>query len=449
MDRETMLVEVSRRLDRRRLVWFGTRGDDVLSLSDLPELAASFSLISPLTSLSSVPGYALEELTGRRVDLDTFDVDDVIDEPIVRSFREQMLRELSGPSALFEYRPTAFSSSVAFARRDRCLHLGLFTGHQSAFEHKPWLETSIADLGIPHIPWTYIADIDQLDAVRLLDSGPVVLRRSRSSGGVGLVRAEDRAQLEQRWPEDPEAYVSVAPFLSGGLPLNVGAVVWADGVTVHHASVQIIGEPCLTAREFGYCGNDFAGAADLGSEVLGVVDRSTRRIGDWLRSRGYRGAYGVDFLLVDGVPLFTEVNPRFQGSTYASCRLSVAAGSACLLLEHLASFLDVPTPASPTLADRMVGLPAMANVVVHNLDQAGVVDPARIVDAASGSGSLLGVDVLATSGLVVDSGAAVARLTLADRVLDGRGRLRSDWKDRLTAVRSFASPAGGLEGSAG
>ena len=40
--------------------------------------------------------------------------------------------------------------------------------------------------------------------------------------------------------------------------------------------------------------------------------------------RAYQQAwtFGADFLISNGVPLFTEVNPRFQGSTAASARIS-------------------------------------------------------------------------------------------------------------------------------
>lgn len=427
MDRHLLLDQVSAALGTRSLVWFGTRGEDVLSVSDLPQFSSAFSLISTLTSLPSVSATSLEDLTGRRVDLDTFDIDDVADAPEVRELREHILRTLSGPSALVEYRPTSFSSAIAFARQDRCRHLGLFTGHQAAFEHKPWVESAVAALGVPHIPWVYVADMDQLDTVRFLDDGPVVLRRSRTSGGVGLVRLDSAEDLEALWPDEPEAYVSVAPFIDGGISVNVAGVVVADEVTVHPSSVQLIGSPECTSRPFGYCGNDFGAAASFADDTLDEIEVVTKRIGALLAAYGYRGAFGVDYMLVDGRPIFTEVNPRFQGSTHASARLSVEQGRSCLLLEHLAAFLGLRCEPSEPLREQMAQLPSFAHIVTHHQGVPERVDPAALIDRCHASGSLIRADVVTRPDLVTDHGGTVCRLTVSERVVDAAGKLLPFW----------------------
>ena len=148
-----------------------------------------------------------------------------------------------------------------------------------------------------------------------------------------------------------EAFVSVAPFLSDAVPVNVGATAWHDGVTVHYPSVQLIGIPECVTRRFGYCGNDFGLAKDLDRAILDQIESATVTIGNWLRSYGYRGTFGVDFLVHDGVLLFTEINPRFQGSTHASCKLAIDAGESCLMLEHLAAIMGMPAPRQRPVAE--------------------------------------------------------------------------------------------------
>ena len=101
--------------------------------------------------------------------------------------------------------------------------------HQSAFEHKPWVESAVRRLGVPGIGWRYVADEEQLTSLHLVDDGPVVLRRSRSSGGTGVFRVDDPNDVARLWPDENEALVSVAPYIVGGLPINVGGVVWRDG----------------------------------------------------------------------------------------------------------------------------------------------------------------------------------------------------------------------------
>lgn len=420
MDRQTIIDEIDRRLGRRRLVWMGTRGDDVEAATQIPQLEAALSFISPYRGRSSVESVALEDISGVRVDLDTWDVDDHLRAEAVVQLRDVLLRQLSRPSAIFGYRPTTFLSAAAFSRHEQCLHLGMFRGQQSAFEHKPWVETSVAALGIPRIDWRYIPDDEQLELVGLLADGPVMLRQSRTTGGVGMAKVVSVDELGELWPSEDEGYVSVAPFHPDGIPVNVGAVVWRDGVTLHPASVQLIGIPGATSRPFGFCGNDFGAVAALGGEVLDAVERSALAVADWMRRLGYLGAFGVDFLVVNGEPLFTEVNPRFQGSTHLSCRLSVERDESCLLTEHLAAFLGVPCPPARRLRDYCDGSRPLAHLVVHNLAGDAPIDPAPLLDAAHAFEGLVDTDVTTRPELLTSEGATVARLTVnAPITVDG------------------------------
>lgn len=417
MNRSEALALVSGALGDRRLVWFGTRGEDAESVTELKQFEASFSIIGRYGRRASVRSASLEERTKVRVDLDTFELDDHLESEPVRELREGLLRVLAGRSAVFTYRPSTFLSAVGFARQDRCRALGMFKAHQFAFEHKPWLETIIADLDLPRVVWNYVPDIDLLDVERRFERGPIMLRKSRTNGGVGLVRVDRAEQLEDLWPRDDEAFVSVADFVTDAVPVNVSAVVWPDGITVHPASVQLIGIPEATTRPFGYCGNDFGAVAALGGDVLDRIEERTMQIGDRLRTFGYRGAFGVDFLVRDGEPLFTEVNPRFQGSTSPSCRIAVAQEQSCLLLDHLAAFLDIPAPTPRPLRRWAEDLGEFAHVVVHNtLGRAERMDVGPLVNAAVATPGFVAADVLTTPAFVTEPCATVVRFTTATRV---------------------------------
>jgi hypothetical protein len=365
MTRQRTLRLIERSLGKRALVWFGTRGDDIEMVTDLRNLEAAFSVIAGYRQRATIHGAALEDYSHLRVDLDTHDIDeDPLVDPI-RALRRDMLASLDRPSAVFTYRPSTFVSAVCFARLDSTDYLGMFKGHQSAFEHKPWVESAVAQLNIPHLRWRYVADDERAHVVPLLRRGPLVLRRSRSSGGVGVVKVESEEELESEWPSQDEAFVSVAPYLDGGLPVNIGAVVWDTDVTVHYPSVQLIGIPSLTSRPFGYCGNDFGAAADWPARVLDQVENSTILIGRWLQRLGYRGAFGVDYLVKDGQALFMEVNARFQGSTHLSSRISRMQDESCIILDHLAANLHAnPVPSAP-LRDRVKACPKLGHVVLH------------------------------------------------------------------------------------
>jgi hypothetical protein len=417
VNRAALFRDVSAKLGHRRLVWAGIRGDDAEPLADLPQFEGAYTIINAYSRRLSVDSKAYEDLTGIRVDLETWDIDDHLGASETATFRRVMLQALAVPSALLPYRPSSFLSAIWFARRDRCLNIGLFGGHQAAFEHKPWVETSLAALGVRTIPWTYVADEEQLRTEEMLRRGPLILRRSRTSGGEGIVRVDDAGQARLQWPRVAEAFVSVAPFLSGGVPVNVGATAWRDGVTVHYPSVQLIGIPDCVTRPFGYCGNDYGLAKDLDRAVLDQVESATVTIGNWLRSYGYRGTFGVDFLVHDGVPLFTEINPRFQGSTHASCKLAIDAGESCLMLEHLAATMGMPAPQQRPVAELTAEAAALAHFVVHwTGDERERLDASPLVRLAMTTGRAIRAEVQTRPGLLTERGAAVARIVCRESV---------------------------------
>ena len=225
----------------------------------------------------------------------------------------------------------------------------------------------------------------------------------------------------------------------------MGGVVWRDGITVHPGSVQLIGIPELTDRPFGFCGNDFTLFNELDDDIIQQVDDSTHAVGSWLQSMGYRGAFGVDFLLVDGVPLFTEVNPRFQGSTHASAQLSIEQGEACILLEHLAAVLGVDAPPPRRLAALTKEAAPLSHIVLHARQNCSPFDPKSVLDAALSTDRVCRVDVVAPKHLQLDRGATVARVTVRDSVSASGFELSSEWRRAVqTWVMRDAFAQGGL-----
>lgn len=432
MQREALRDLVSEQLAGRQLVYFGTRGEDAEGVGDLPELGAVFSVVGAHRRRTSVRALALEDLTGHRVDLDRHDIDDAPRAAEVVELRRSILRALSQESVVFTYRPSTFLSAICFARQDRCTYAGMFKDHQSAFEHKPWVESSVRAMGIPSIPWTYVADEDQIETLRYLSDGPVMLRRSRSSGGTGLTRVDTHADLMAMWPRQDEIFVSVAPYIAAGVPTNVGGVVWHDGVTLHPPSVQLIGLSECTNLPFGYCGNDFGAVNALDLGVVDQMDRDTVRIGHWLRSNGYLGAFGVDYLVSDGVALFTEVNPRFQGVTHLSCQRSVAAGESCIMLEHLAASLGIDAPPSHALRDYLTPRQDLAHLVFHWTGaEPARVDGGRLNDTLFEWPEVKRTDVTCTPDLSLEPGATMTRASIHAGVTRDGFELLAPWATRI------------------
>jgi hypothetical protein len=363
------------------------------------------------------------------MDLDDWDIDivptnedgrpDPGEQAYRMDFRHALLRAMSTPNTIISYRPYYFLSALVFARQDKSRNLGLFAGHQRAFEHKPWVESAITKLGIPSPGWKYIADEEQPDANILLERGPIVVRPNRGSGGQGITQVYDQKTLSAQWPKGEEFFASVSPYLPDCPSLNIGAVVWDDGVTLHYPSVQLIGIRSCVTRRFGYCGNDFALMAEMDDDIIQQLEDYTTRIANWLREKGYRGAFGVDYMLNGNELLFMEINPRFQGSTRVSCMLSVENEEPCLLIDHLAAMLHFETRIAPPLKELIRQCQPISQIVVHNTT--GVQCHANIFNLSKSlrqTEPTRRMEVVVTSEIVCNIGAIATNFSVRRKVTE-------------------------------
>jgi len=407
------LLQIRQRVRGRNVVWFGTRGADAASLLSFPELRAAFSQIAPLSALSVPAEWCLETMTGRRVDLDSYDVDD--DTSLAaRELRRQLLEVLRTPAVVVPYRPSRLLSSACFLASDTVEYLGQFIDAQVALEHKPWVEGELRRAGVPVLDWTYYTPAEMGRLLERLDRGPLVVRRNRSAGGAGCTLARSRDDLALTAIElEGEEFVAAAPYLHPNLPLNVGACVFPDGTTTFHGvSVQLLGIDGCTRRRFGYCGNDFGAVRRLCAAELGQLDAVTRRVGAWLCSRGYVGAFGIDAIAHRGEVVLAEVNPRFQGSSALAASLAAQAGLPDLFMEHMAAHLGLPPGPPMPLRDVVAAQPECAQVICHNVAPVPVQPPQHgDVDGAR-------CTLVPAPGVEVDPDAVVCKVIVEGRATE-------------------------------
>lgn len=339
----------NRRLDQLReklrdsdIVWFGTRGIDARALLALDRPLYSTSITCPIRPGLAIEQKCLESLTGLRRDFDTYNIDDDASEAATQMKREFLFNRQQD-TVLVAYRPAELFNPVLYCERNV---RPAFNAHilQRRFEYKPWVESSLTGLGVPMMPTTYVRsqDLDALQA--LLKGGTLIARPVSGSGGLGIFCF---SSIEEYLAVRPRGdFLSVSPYFSRAIPLNVNAVVYpGKEVAVFGVSFQLIGlEKCCT-RRFGYCGNDFSAGARLSNENLDTIQQITERIGDWLAGNGYLGLFGVDFLLTSSGLMVCEINARFQGSTPLSAAINQACGIPDPITEHVAAFLGLSAPA--------------------------------------------------------------------------------------------------------
>jgi hypothetical protein len=108
---------------------------------------------------------------------------------------------------------------------------------------------------------------------------------------------------------------------------------------VGYPSVQLVGLGLVGARPFsGYCGNDFTSTAGLPSGIVSEAQEQAERIGRWLAAQGFRGLFGIDFVVdADRGDLWAvDLNPRWQGSTALETQAALQVGRVPLAAAELA-----------------------------------------------------------------------------------------------------------------
>lgn len=448
MTRRELIQKLKARLGNRKLVWFGTRGEDVQALLDLPQFSEVFSLIAPLGSVSMRLDACLEQLTGRRVDLDTYDLDkDQGTE--ARALRRQLFLSLGEPAVVVPYRPLAFLSSVQYPRSEYVEYLGLFHERQAPFEHKPWVESELGRAGIRTLPWRYFTDDDRLRVLEHVEAtGAVVLRTNRSDGGAGLTLVRTAEELAKAWRPLSEGFLAAAPFLWPHTPLNLHACVFADGsVTLHTPSFQLLGIPGCTSRTFGYCGNDFGAVLQLDTKQVHELERIALTAGRWLAAKGYLGAFGIDAMVHLGQVYLVEINPRFQGSSAMSARIDAAQDRPDIFLSHLAAFFGISLRNRGTLQDLVAAQPQMAQIICHN-GTGKWLQPVRPMASSHGA---LDFSLVPASGISVAPEAILLRAWTRESVTSDGFSLAETWRHYIDQLllecfaTGSAAPARGAE----
>jgi len=194
----------------------------------------------------------------------------------------------------------------------------------------------------------------------------------------------------------------VAEYVSGR-PGTLHAVVDAGGrVVVSAPIVQVTGVKTLTPYPLGSCGNDFTWrpSPHPGDAPAAVAEA----LGEVLAARGYRGAFGLDFVVpAEDECVLIEINPRLTASfaLYASKRPR-------LLQDHLAALEGGDLEPA-----RLGPLPG-GQVLVHNVQK----DDVAPLDALDGE-----LRVVPHPALSVPHGSVRGRILTTGVVVDGSGEL--------------------------
>ncbi len=211
---------------------------------------------------------------------------------------------------------------------------------KSYLDQKTVVTRQLKELGVKCIPGVEGAFSQEMfDPIARKYDLPFVVRFDESSAGFGVYLINSHADFMDLLPQNLGKPTTFMKYIDGK-SLNINAVRTYNFVVFSEPSFQIIGPKECTINEFGYCGNDFNIGSKISDEQLQSIFSITQKVGDWLGNLGYYGMFGLDLLADEKDVYFTEINPRFQGSTSTLVDRQIEIGKIPLSFFHLVPYLD-------------------------------------------------------------------------------------------------------------
>jgi hypothetical protein len=301
---------------------------------------------------------------------------DLVEHPATIEFCRRL-----GPLAVITFKPSErfdlavrnlWGTAIGAARQQ-------LTAARS-FENKLNFVEVAKSAGLPTPRWENLS-VDQLADYKGLASrfGPrLVVQGARGNAGQRTWMVAGAADLAHVRRREAGPTVRVAELV-GGMPFTVNAVAGTDGILDWSLpSRQVTGIPWLTPHQLGSCGNAWGEPAL--QPRLEDIGLALARIGTALSGAGFRGLFGVDFVLGAGGPVVIETNPRMVASVPLATQVELSGGLVPLLLRHLLVGLGVTDNSAEVAAPSGVGsaaarpslpepLPPASQVILHRLDK--------------------------------------------------------------------------------
>lgn len=230
--------------------------------------------------------------------------------------------------------------------------------------------------------------------------------------------------------------VKVGAFIRGKTILN-NAVIFNNQILVSKPALQVRADDVLTSNMGGTGGRQWP--AGVSPEIETEIEKITKKIGEIMSDCGYKGFFGLDFLVDDltGEVYLTENNARLTASVpfYTKCELM--AGAFPLLAFHILSFLDgfrngyhpASFVAGEIIArntfDQCVEINGNLDIGVYNNTDLSFKRPAYFLDSKiEGELWLTG----ASLGRKVNPGIELIKLNSFSEVCDKNGKLKDEYR---------------------
>jgi len=256
----------------------------------------------------------------------------------------QYLSQGDTPRYVIPYRSTEFLGKLAEQAEGRLRILANPVEIKTRFDDKIAFRRQAVEAGFD-VPPGDVAALGDLGLKHLEEFGPVMIISERIGSSGNQTHLIDSAEALANKRDElietlgPDAPVIVSTFLSGPA-VGTAGLIYNGKPWMSHPSVMFTGIPGCSMHRFDYAGSDYAAYRLVSLESRRKIEEFTLKIGEWIAEAGYRGIYGVDFIVHRDEPYALELNPRVLGTTQLMTELEEIQGSApTTTFWHLAEFL--------------------------------------------------------------------------------------------------------------
>lgn len=168
---------------------------------------------------------------------------------------------------------------------------------------------------------------------------PLVIQFGYGWAGSSTFFVSSSADFEKIKKDYPNIEVKAGKYIKGCTVLN-NAVVWPGKVLQSGPALQINADKLLTANPGGTGGRQWPAKISIAQKES--IRKITEKIGNFMDKAGYRGFFGLDFLIEKDTEKVwvSENNARLTASSSFYTKLELSRGCFPLLGFHLLSFLQ-------------------------------------------------------------------------------------------------------------
>ncbi len=136
--------------------------------------------------------------------------------------------------------------------------------------------------------------------------------------------------------------VKLSKYLEGET-YTINACVAENKILISKPIFQITGFSSYNKNNFGTCGNDYIYPEKLKKEQKKKIFDHTKKVGNYLKKIGYKGIFGLDFIVNKNDVDLIEINPRFVASIPFFTKMQIQDKQLPFLLLHILEFLNNKT----------------------------------------------------------------------------------------------------------